>query len=72
MALVNIKIKFNSDGSATITKDGEMSLVTDPAKLAELTEKVAKALGPVIERHALHSHIRLTEKGFKNEEHLHE
>jgi len=73
MAMQQIKVKFNKDGSATIRlPEGETMLVNDPAKVAAMTENLAKALGPIIERHAAHSHIMLTDKGFVKEEHLHE
>ena len=73
MALTTIEVEFNADGSAVVRKgDGSKYKVTDPAKLAALMEKLATKLGPTIEKHAAHSHIQLTDKGFVSEEHIHE
>jgi len=73
MALVNIEVTFNDDGTANIKlPDGKRALNLSPAKVAELTEKLAKAMGPILERHAAHSHIVLTDKGFVSEDHVHE
>ena len=73
MAMQQIEVTFNDDGTANIKlPEGKSMRVADPAKVAELTEKLAKAMGPIIERHAAHSHIKLTEKGKFVSEHQHE
>jgi hypothetical protein len=73
MAMQRIEVTFNDDGSANIKlPEGKTMRVADPAKVAELTEKIAKAMGPIVERHAAHSHIKLTEKGWVSEQHEHE
>jgi hypothetical protein len=73
MAMQQIEVTFNDDGTANIKlPEGKSMRVSDPAKVAALTENLAKALGPILERHAAHSHIMLTDKGFVKEEHLHE
>lgn len=60
MARVTLKFKFNPDGTCLITKgDGSKLKVTDPAKLAKITEELANAMGPIIERHAAHTHVFL-------------
>lgn len=65
MAKQKIKVIFNNDGTATIRlPEGEPILVSDPGKVAAMTENLAKALGPIVERHAPHSHVMLTPKGF--------
>jgi len=60
MSLQTIKVKFNRDGTARITlPEGKSMLVSDPAKVAKLTEKLALKMGTITERHAAHSHIYL-------------
>jgi hypothetical protein len=72
MAKQRIKVKFNNDGTCVIRlPEGESMLVSDPAKVAALTENLAKALGPIIERHAAHSHIMITPKGIIKQDHSH-
>lgn len=73
MAMHTFEVEFNDKGEAILTKgDGSKWKVTDPAKLAKLMEQLANKMGPVIEKHAAHSHIHLTDKGFVQEEHEHE
>lgn len=75
MALVNIEVTFNDDGSANIRlPEGKLMKNLTPAKVAELTEKLAKSLGPIIERHAAHSHIHLDGATGKlvSDDHVHE
>ena len=74
MALQNIDVEFNDDGSATIRlPEGKSLSVKDPAKVAALTQKLADALGPIIERHAAHSHIHLNAEGkMVSEDHVHD
>lgn len=73
MALQTITVEFNGDGSAVITKgDGSKYKVTDPAKLAKIMEQLAAKLGPVIEKHAAHSHIHLDGGKLVGEDHVHE
>jgi hypothetical protein len=74
MALQTIQVEFLDDGSAMITlPEGKSMNVKDPAKVAALTENLAKALGPIIERHKAHSHVHLTQDGkIVAEEHTHD
>lgn len=74
MAIQNIEVEFKEDGTAIVRKgDGTSFKVTDPAKLAKLMEQLATKLGPIIERHAAHSHIHLDAGTGKmvSEEHEH-
>lgn len=72
MSMTNIEVTFNDDGTANIKlPEGKVIRNADPAKVAELTLKLAKALGPIIERHAEHSHIKLT-NGSYAPDHTHE
>jgi hypothetical protein len=73
--LVNIEVTFNGDGTANIRlPEGKLMKNLTPAKVAELTEKLAKAMGPIIERHAAHSHVHLDASSGKivSDEHVHE
>lgn len=64
MALQTIEITFNDDGTANIRlPDGKRITGANPAKVAELTEKLAKSMGKIVERHAAHSHIHLDAGG---------
>jgi hypothetical protein len=74
MAMQTIEVEFNDDGSATIRlPEGKSMRVADPAKVAALTQKLAEAMGPIIERHKLHSHIHLNQDGkLVQEEHEHD
>lgn len=64
MALQTIEIEFNDDGTANIRlPEGKRITGVSPAKVAELTEKLAKSMGKIVERHAAHSHIHLDAKG---------
>ena len=73
MAMHTITVEFNDDGTALITKgDGSKYKVTDPAKLAKIMEQLAAKLGPVIEKHAAHSHIHLDGGKLVGEDHVHE
>jgi hypothetical protein len=73
MAMQTIKVIFNDDGTATIKlPEGKSMMVKDPAKVAKITQQLADALGPTIERHRAHSHIHLTEDGkMVREDHIH-
>jgi hypothetical protein len=74
MARITLKMKFSADGTCLITKgDGTVLKVTDPAKLAKITEELARKMGPIIERHAAHSHIHLDPQTGKmvHEQHEH-
>lgn len=69
MAIVNITVDFNDDGTATVrTPEGKV-LRVDSAKIAELTLKLAQGMGPIIERHKPHTHVHLDDD---NHEHTHE
>jgi len=73
VALVNIEVTFNGDGTANIRlPEGKLMKNLTPVKVAELTEKLAKAMGPIIERHAAHSHIHLDGGKMVSDEHVHE
>lgn len=73
MALVSISVEFDSEGNALITKgDGSKYKVTDPAKLAKIMEQLAAKLGPVIEKHAAHTHVHLDGGKIKADEHVQE
>ena len=73
MAMQRIDVEFNDDGTANIRlPEGKSIMVKDPAKVAELTLKLAQKLGPIIERHAAHTHIHLTGGGEKIVYHEHE
>jgi hypothetical protein len=66
MALQTIEVTFNDDGTANIRlPEGKRITGVNPAKVAELTEKLAKSLGKIVERHAAHSHIHLDQKSGK-------
>lgn len=63
MAMQQIEVTFNDDGTANIRlPEGKRITGVNPAKVAELTEKLAKAMGKIVERHAAHSHIHLDNK----------
>lgn len=71
MAMVSINVEFDREGNATITKgDGSKFKVTDPAKLAKIMEQLAAKLGPVIEKHAAHTHIHLDGGKLVADEHV--
>ena len=73
MAMTTITVEFDDQGNAVIRKgDGSQYKVTDPAKLAEIMAKLADKLGPVIEKHKAHSHIRLDAGKMVQDEHIHE
>ena len=74
MAMQTIEVEFNSDGTATVKlPEGKSMRVSDPAKVAALTLKLAESLGPIIERHKAHSHIHLSADGkLVSDEHIHE
>ena len=73
MAMQQIDVEFNDDGTANIRlPEGKSLRVSDPAKVAELTLKLAQKLGPIIERHAAHTHIYLDDGKEKIVYHEHE
>jgi hypothetical protein len=64
MAIVNIEVEFDGAGNARIIlPEGKRMLAKDPAKVAELTQKLAEKMGKITERHKPHSHVHLTSKG---------
>lgn len=70
MAMVNITVTFSPNGTASITlPDGSKSTV-NMAELDKFTSALAAKMGKVTERHQLHAHSHLHEKG--DHTHLHE
>jgi hypothetical protein len=73
MALQNILVDFNDDGSATFRLPEGKRISVDQAKLAAFIEKLTTATGNIIEKHAAHTHVRITADGkVVAEEHVHE
>lgn len=57
--MIQIDVEFMDDGTAKVTLPEGKKVKGDPAKIAALTLQIAKALGPILERHAAHTHITL-------------
>jgi hypothetical protein len=51
MGQVSFTVEFNDDGTAIIRLPEGKTQQVDASKVADLTEKLGKALGPIKERH---------------------
>jgi hypothetical protein len=59
--IVKVDVEFNDDGTATIRLPEGKTMKLDQAKVAEFTEKLAKGMGTIVERHKGHSHGYITD-----------
>jgi len=49
--IVNLKVTFNSDGTANITLPEGKTMKMDAMKVAAFTKKLAEQMGTITERH---------------------
>ena len=68
--MINIKIEFNDDGTATIRLPEGKTVKMDAMKAASFTEKLAKGMGEIVERHVGHHHDHVHDG--PEHEHTHE
>jgi hypothetical protein len=57
--MITVEIEFFPDGTARIKLPEGTLKAKNSGEIAKLTEKIAKGLGPILERHAAHTHIYL-------------